>query len=54
MVRGCPWKFGLQERASRMGLAMAVARRERKETSLALNIGDVAGGISGKSIPLRL
>ena len=39
MVRGTPWKLGLQERASRTGLAVAKVKRAIKEaTSLAENI----------------
>ena len=45
MVRGTPWKLGLQERASRTGLAVAKVKRAIKEaTSLAENIfGALAG-----------
>jgi len=45
IVRGCPWKFGEQERASRTGLAKAVARREIKVASFAVNM---AIGMSGR------
>jgi hypothetical protein len=51
IVRGCPWKFGVQERASRTGLAKAVvARREIKVTSFAVNIrdSDATTGMSGR------
>jgi hypothetical protein len=47
MVRGCPPKFGLQEGASKTGPKKGVARRETKEISFALNIGDVAVRIAG-------
>ena len=39
MVRGTPWKLGLQDRASRTGLAVAKVNRAIVEaTSLAENI----------------